>query len=157
MKLMSTLHGCMTIGHFANIFTPNDARIPNITPIRPPVTLSNTASMRNWLRISIPRAPTDIRRPISLVRSVTDTYIIFIMPIPPTIKEIHATTKSKVVMRSLVEFIIVESSFWERIVKSSSYVPSSPFFILWLSRNRFEISSMASSVMSSVSAEAFIP
>ena len=62
MKLMSTLHGCMTIGHFANIFTPNDARIPNITPISPPVTLSNTASMRNWLRISIPRAPTDIRR-----------------------------------------------------------------------------------------------
>ena len=36
-------------------------------------------------------APRDLRIPISLVRSVTDTSIIFITPIPPTIREMAAT------------------------------------------------------------------
>ena len=131
--------------------------MPNIIPIMPPVTLKSTASIRNWFNMSIPRAPTDMRSPISRVRSVTDTYMMFIIPIPPTTKEMQATTSRSVVMRSDVEFIIDESSFWLRMVKSSSYSPNSFSFILWLSLKMFATSSMARSVMSSVMAEAFIP
>jgi len=36
------------------------------------------------------RAPTDMRMPISLVRSVTDTSMMFMMPIPPTISDTPA-------------------------------------------------------------------
>ncbi|MNL60547.1 hypothetical protein D3C87_1843650 [compost metagenome] len=60
--------------------------------------------------MSIPRAPIDILKPISLVLSVTDTYIMFMMPIPPITKEILATAVNKAVIMLLVEFIIVISS-----------------------------------------------
>ena len=39
----------------------------------------------------------DIRKPISLVRSVTDTYILFMMPMPPTTNEIPAMAVSNTV------------------------------------------------------------
>ena len=116
----NTLHGCIKIGQWATLLTIQLAPQPIITPIIPPVILIRIASIRNWLRISIPRAPTDIRSPISRVRSVTDTYIIFIIPIPPTTSEIPAIQASRVVIRSVVEFSIVLSSCWLRIVKSSS-------------------------------------
>ena len=41
--------------------------------------------------ISRRRAPIAIRMPISRVRSVTDTSMIFMMPMPPTNSEIAAT------------------------------------------------------------------
>ena len=90
-KLIMIVHGSMDIGQWANALIAYEAPIPRITPIIPPVTLSIIASIRNWLRISTPLAPTLILRPISLVRSVTLTYMMFIMPIPPTISEIPAT------------------------------------------------------------------
>ena len=40
----------------------------------------------------MPVAPTAIRRPISLVRSVTETSIMFMIPIPATSKEKAAAT-----------------------------------------------------------------
>lgn len=83
-------------------------------------TLSRIASIRNWLRMSIPLAPTLILKPISRVRSVTLTYIIFMIPMPPTIREIPATLPSKIVIVDIVEFIILEISSCERILKSSS-------------------------------------
>src|ERR1700761_686682 len=76
---------------------------PSKTPMTPPVTLISTASIRNCINISLPRAPIDIRNPISLVRSVTDTYMIFMMPIPPITSEIPATTVSNTVSSPLVE------------------------------------------------------
>ena len=93
---------------------------PISTPITPPVTLIRIDSMRNWARMSIPLAPIDIRRPISRVRSVTETYMIFMMPIPPTSSEIPATAASSTVIMSVVEVSIEESSCCERIEKSSS-------------------------------------
>ncbi len=42
------------------------------------------------------RAPIAIRRPISLVRSETETSMMFMMPTPPTTSEIIATTSSKI-------------------------------------------------------------
>ena len=53
-------------------------------PTRPPSDDSATASIRNWTRMSWRRAPTALRRPISRVRSVTDTSMMFMMPMPPT-------------------------------------------------------------------------
>ncbi len=47
-----------------------------------------------------------MRRPISRVRSVTDTYMMFMMPIPPTTSEMPAMQASSVVIRSVVEFSI---------------------------------------------------
>ena len=47
-------------------------------------------SVRNWIRTSRVLAPSAFLIPISLVRSVTETSMIFIIPIPPTISEIAA-------------------------------------------------------------------
>ena len=50
-----------------------------------------------------PRAPTAIRRPISRVLSVTETSMMFMMPTPPTTREISATASSSLVIMVLVE------------------------------------------------------
>lgn len=75
-KLIIMLQGSIWVAIWKKEFRQSDKLTPNITPIIPPVTESKIASIRNWFKISIPRAPTLIRRPISRVRSVTDTYIV---------------------------------------------------------------------------------
>ena len=40
--------------------------------------------------MSLPLAPRDLRMPISRVRSVTDTSMMFMMPMPPTSREMAA-------------------------------------------------------------------
>ena len=152
-KERNTLHGWMKMGQWATLFTIQLAPHPMMTPMMPPVMLMRIASMRNWLKMSTPRAPTLMRRPISRVRSVTDTYMMFIMPMPPTTSEMPAMQASSVVIRSVVEFSMVLSSCWLRMVKSSSSLS----FSLWLRRSISVISLVALSVMSSVRAEAKIP
>ena len=56
-----------------------------------------------WLR-----APTAIRRPISRVRSVTETSMMFMMPTPPTTSEIRATASNKVLIDWVVDDIIFD-------------------------------------------------
>ena len=68
----------------------------------PPIRHTITASTRNCWRISDCRAPTAMRIPISRVRSVTDTSMIFITPIPPTNKEITAINDSNSARERLV-------------------------------------------------------
>ena len=63
---------------------------PTAMPIRPPRPDSVSASMRNWARMSRRRAPTALRMPISRVRSRTETSMMFMIPMPPTISEIEA-------------------------------------------------------------------
>ena len=126
-----------------------EAATPKITPKRPPVMLISVASIRNWARMSRPLAPMLILRPISLVRSVTETYMMFMIPMPPTRRDIPATAASRVDIMSLVLVIIEESSCCERMLKSSS----SDSFSLWLRRRTDDTSSMALSVYSSLSAE----
>lgn len=48
-------------------------------------------------------APSALRMPISRVRSVTETSIIFITPIPPTMREIPATSATNAVTPSIME------------------------------------------------------
>ena len=52
----------------------------------PPIPVRTVASRRNCTRMSDFRAPIALRTPISLVRSVTEISMIFITPIPPTIR-----------------------------------------------------------------------
>ena len=54
------------------------------TPRRPPAPVSDTASVRNWRTMSRRRAPRALRTPISRVRSVTLTSMMFMTPMPPT-------------------------------------------------------------------------
>ena len=56
-------------------------------PISPPITHIVIASNKNCVSIILGVAPIAFRTPISRVLSFTDTNIIFIIPIPPTIRE----------------------------------------------------------------------
>ena len=67
---------------------------PLITPITPPRLVSTADSVKNCSRIRFFLAPMAFFRPISLVRSVTDTSMIFITPMPPTSREILAIQMS---------------------------------------------------------------
>ena len=133
---------------------PNDdtkvlAATPTMTPNSPPVTLISTDSIRNCSEMTGPVAPTAIRRPISLVRSVTLTSMMFMMPIPATNSEKAAATTRMMVTVSIVDDMVCIISACERMVKSSAAsLPS-----LWLSRSICVSSSMAASLSSSVMAE----
>jgi hypothetical protein len=54
------------------------------TPINPPVAESSDDSIRNWRMMSLRRAPTALRMPISYVRSVTTASMMFMITTPPT-------------------------------------------------------------------------
>ena len=125
------------------------APTPTRTPINPPVTDINTDSMRNCSEMTGPVAPTAIRRPISFVRSVTLTSMMFMMPIPATSSEKAAATTRIIVTVSIVDDIVSIISACERIVKSSA----ASSFNLWLLRRICVSSSMAASESSYVTAE----
>ncbi len=72
-----------------------DPTIPNAIPITPPTELRVTDSIRNCRRISRRLAPNALRKPISLVRSVTDTNMMFMIPIPPTNYIFHIVLTKK--------------------------------------------------------------
>ena len=80
----------MAVGAPDTCATTFDRMIPSTTPMIPPILVSTEASVRNCPRIIFFLAPMAFFRPISLVRSVTDTSMIFITPIPPTRREILA-------------------------------------------------------------------
>ena len=67
-----------------------ESMTPTITPTSPPMLVRTTASVRNCPNIAPFPAPIAFFRPISDVRSVTDTSMIFITPIPPTRRDIPA-------------------------------------------------------------------
>ena len=143
-KLISTLHKGTVAGK-PIMFAPQLSKYPNPMPMKPPVRHITMLSKRNWRLMSMPRAPTDMRRPISLVRSVTETSMMFMMPMPATSSEKAAATTSTVCRVVMVLDMVSIISCCERIVKSSS----APSLILWLRRRIWEISSMASSLSSS--------
>ncbi len=65
-------------------------------------------------------APTALRRPISRVRSVTETSMMFMMPMPPTNSEMPAMMPRKMVSTLVIWLSAPISSAWLRMVKSSS-------------------------------------
>src|SRR3989442_15006577 len=77
--------------------------IPMPTPPAAPTTASVVASTRNWLRMSRRRAPSDLRIPISRVRSATAMSMMFMITIPPTTNEIatspgRATNSTRLIL-----------------------------------------------------------
>ena len=129
--------------------TTYDSSKPNSRPITPPMRLKMMLSVRNCNRMAEFFAPMDIRKPISLVRSVTVTYMMFMMPIQPTNKEIKAMATKTVVIIPVIDDIISSISCWVRTSKSS--LP--PSGILCETRKILSISSTAASATSSEAAE----
>ena len=100
-KLSATAHNGMSAWSSCapGIFvSPNAARRPTAMPMNPPTRHKVTASSRNCSRIAIGVAPTALRRPISRVRSDTDTSMMFMMPMPPTSSEMPTMPPAIAVM-----------------------------------------------------------
>ncbi len=75
---------------------------PKAIPSKPPVKVKSTASIINCVNTAVVVAPTAFLKPISRVRSVTETSIIFIIPIPPTTRDIAAIPASKEVNKVVI-------------------------------------------------------
>ena len=60
--------------------------MPSPIPMPPPISESTIASIKNWRMMFERFAPIALRIPISRVRSVTETSMMFMMPIPATTK-----------------------------------------------------------------------
>src|SRR5262249_27331261 len=60
---------------------------PSAVPMTPPNIESTTDSVRIWDVMSLRRAPSALRKPISRVRSVTTISMMFMMTMPPTTSE----------------------------------------------------------------------
>ena len=65
-------------------------------------------------------APSALRMPISRVRSVTDTSMMFMMPMPPTMRLTAAMLASSAVNTWVVCCCVARKSCWLRILKSLS-------------------------------------
>ena len=93
----------------------------NNTPNKPPMRQISTASIKNCCKILLCRAPMAMRMPISRVRSVTDTSMIFITPMPPTTSEISAIDEiSKVMVLVVLSMVCLMLSL---LLVKKSWVP----------------------------------
>jgi len=98
--------------------------------------------------MSLRRAPSALRRPISAIRSVTDTSMMFITPMPPTSSEMPATPASSRVSAVLVASRVLRIDAWVVMVKSA-WAGS---VIRWVCSSRSSTSSVALSMASRLSA-----
>ena len=110
----------MSVFQLANCAIIIDAPTPRAMPTSPPISDSTIASTRNCRRMSPPRAPTAILSPISRVRSVTLTSMMFMMPMPPTSSDTLATAPSSSVSTRLAASCACRISVRLRIVNGSS-------------------------------------
>src|SRR6185437_433630 len=81
-------HGATAAGRGVVAATSAANAMPIPTPTLAPTVASVTASTRNWRRMSPRRAPSDLRMPISRVRSATAMSMMFMITMPPTTSEI---------------------------------------------------------------------
>jgi len=96
-----------------------EAPIPRKIPTVPPVNVRIIDSIKNCVVIILFLAPSAFRSPISRVRSVTVTNMMFIMPIPPTRSDIAAMPDKRAVNVPVVEVAVFKISCWEKIEKSA--------------------------------------
>src|SRR5574341_911466 len=111
--------GTSTVRISLNAPKINAPPMPTRVPINPPTMLNRSASVRNCRRTSFGVAPTDCRIPISRVRSVTLTSMMFIMPMPPTMSETPATHASRLRNAAVVDSRALIMSCWVVTVKSA--------------------------------------
>ena len=81
-------HGATAAGSGEIAATTAASAMPSATPPAAPTVASVTDSTRNCRRMSVRRAPSDLRMPISRVRSATAISMMFMITIPPTTSEI---------------------------------------------------------------------
>ena len=110
----------VSVGQPASCERAVEVPSPRRMPMTPPRELRVTASMRNWVRMSEPCAPRAMRMPISRVRSVTLTSMIFMMPMPPTTSDTLAIAPKSSRMILEVAVAISAISCWLRTMKSLS-------------------------------------
>ena len=121
------------------VVIPADAPTPSPRPTSPPMVDSSTDSTRNWRRMSRWRAPTAMRMPISRVRSVTETSMMFMIPTPPTNREMPAIDAKNAVIVPTMKSSISRIS----VVLWMSKSGGSPGGIWWRSNNSCRISCSA--------------
>ena len=109
---------------------------PIAIPITPPISEISIASARNCFCTSPGPAPTAMRSPISRIRSVTETSMMFMMPMPPMIRQMPATAPSSLDIRLVVAVRVATIWLMLRTAKSSS----APGSILWRWRSSASIS-----------------
>ena len=85
------------------------------SPMPPLNAVRNAPSMKNWVRILRYVAPSALRKPISLVRSVTETSMMLMIPIAPSPSVTSPTTPRNQSIASKIlptrcEFSIVSQS-----------------------------------------------
>src|SRR2546430_2905624 len=100
MELMVTM-----VDHPAIQAISLDIPKPVTTPRKPPAKEISTASMTNWRTMSERRAPMARRTPISRVRSRMAANMMFMMPIPPTSREMEAMATMTVLKSCSVRFL----------------------------------------------------
>ena len=86
----ATAHNLITDGIPMARVTTLAMKIPASTPMAPPIKAIVLDSIKNCSSTSERRAPSALRIPISLVRSVTETSMMFIITIPPTTSDTAA-------------------------------------------------------------------
>src|SRR5580704_9085883 len=115
---------------------------PKVTPMTPPMALRVTASIRNWTRMLLRLAPIALRTPISRVRSVTETSMMFMTPMPPTISAITAIPASMTVSVLSTWLDAARIDCWVAIEKSALlalvmwWVFSSKALVSWYADER---------------------
>ena len=92
---------------------------PSTTPPTPPATPRIDASTRNWARMTPGVAPSALRKPISRTRSVTDTSMMFITPMPPTSREMAAIPASSTVSVLSTDVAVDRIDDWVVMLKSA--------------------------------------
>ena len=122
---------------------------PPRTPMSPPNSDSITASTRNCSRTWPSTAPIARRMPISRVRSVTETSMMFMMPMPPTSRLTAATAPRRPVSTVVAPAAACTICRMSRTVKSSS----SPREMLRRSRNKRSMSACTFAVSTPSRAE----
>jgi hypothetical protein len=80
----------ITVGHPAYAATTRASTMPMMIPAMPPIREMANDSITNWARMSLRVAPMARRTPISRVRSSTLASMMFMMPMPPTSREMPA-------------------------------------------------------------------
>ena len=116
----------------------------------PPRRQRMTASMRNCRRMMAGFAPIAFRRPISRVRSETETSMMFMMPTPPTRSEI-LTMQEAMPMMTLAMVLNCSTIFSGVFVLK---VLGSPGLMLRVCLRKNSICAAASAVFSGVNAVA---
>src|SRR2546426_2722286 len=112
----TALHTGTRASNWSAALSSSPIESPSRMPSTPPINVSVAASTRNCHRISRRVAPRALRTPISRVRSVTETIMIAMTPMPPTSR---ATLESTSITRKNAPVSLLNTSrIWSCVIRS---------------------------------------